>query len=106
VVFPILLILVKNLILELFHTLRSLFIPLIGQVNNYHDSLNPCLEGSVYVSAADEVGHNFKLSSGANLPASVDAAVADGQVSWNTSKHDEICSILNQLLFKQMKLHL
>ena len=53
-------------------------------------SLNPSLKGSVYVSAAVEVGHSFKLNSGANLPSSVDAAVAYGQVTWDTSKRDRI----------------
>jgi hypothetical protein len=53
---------------------------------HYHDSINPSLQGSVYVSSAFEVGHNFKLTSGANLWTS--ANLTDTHAMWtlDTSK--------------------
>lgn len=57
---------------------------------HYHDSINPSLRGSVYVSSAFEVGHHFKLTSGANLGPS--ANLTDSTAMWtlDTSKNDRV----------------
>jgi plastocyanin len=57
---------------------------------HYHDSINPSLEGSVYVSSAIEVGHNFRLTSGANIGPS--ANLTDTRTMWtlDKSKNDRV----------------
>lgn len=58
---------------------------------HYHDSIKPSLQGSVYISSAFEIGHNFKLTSGANLVASNGTS---GQVTWTLDKSQN-----NRVLF-------
>jgi plastocyanin len=55
---------------------------------HYHDSINPHMKGSVYVSSGFEVGHNFKLTSGANLASNVTGTSA----AWtlDKSKNDRV----------------
>lgn len=52
----------------------------------YHDSINPSLTGSIYVSSAYELGHNFKFSAGTDLKSD------DDQYVWtfDKSEHDRI----------------
>ncbi|MGD1834469.1 MAG: cupredoxin domain-containing protein [Nitrososphaeraceae archaeon] len=52
----------------------------------YHDSINPSLTGSIYVSSAYELGHNFKFSAGTDLKSE------DDQYVWtfDKSEHDRI----------------
>lgn len=52
----------------------------------YHDSINPSMTGSVYVSSGYEVGHNFEFSTGADLKSE------NGQYVWtfDKSKNDRV----------------
>lgn len=52
----------------------------------YHDSINPSLTGSVYVSSPYEVGNNFEFRTGADLKSE------NGQYVWtfDKTKHDRI----------------
>jgi plastocyanin len=57
---------------------------------HYHDSINPNSKGSVYVSSGFEVGHNFKLTSGANLASSANATDTHAAWTLDKSKNDRV----------------
>lgn len=52
----------------------------------YYDTLNPSLEGTVYVSPASELGYDFKISAGMGLKSN------DTQSTWefDKSKNDRV----------------
>jgi hypothetical protein len=64
------------------------------------------LQGSVYVSFALDVSHNFKLTSGDNLGPS--ANLTDTHAMWtlDTSKYDRVLFNLEPTTIKFMKQHL
>ena len=62
----------------------------------YHDSINPSLTGSVYVSSPYEVGHNFEFRTGVDLKSE------NGQYVWtfDKTKHDRILLNFDQITMK------